>query len=1340
MRRRKWLIIIVAILLLINLIYFVLTRIVDIDAYIDRMISQRVGEQINADICFSDLIITPKSLQISGLEINDKRGNYSFLTSQLYLQYDFWKLIWSRFNILKAIETINLFSPTFSYEIQAGTEPGSFQLSDLEKILNQLPQVEIINGQVHIGSKQEDLVFDVGLEQINFTFENQKKNQLITLNAVQSKYGGTIDISGVYQKGGADLQILLNGIRLANCKIDPILIHDSHIDLSLSIKDSRIEKGELTLSQFSTEIESQFLTIKNVEFVLTDKEIAFSEPAMIEWNDNSVIASGKIEDYLEDNPQLAIAINSIIDIENFSNEAYGNLNVELTVQGGVRNPSIQAQLQSPDIRIPGQELTNISLNMIYQDGEILISSGRFDYLQNPVSIAGTLIPDFQELAMSQIKLKARTTDFSYAGVSAELDIDVSGNFQNPEILCLINGADILNETITLHNLAGEIKFYDGNIDLSLENNEQTIKISGSGSNILSNPKAMVELTTDGLVLKEISPDTTGWLNDFNPILSAQIKCSLEDSLISWDGRLVFNKRYDSFTRGEVTLSGFFNILEAQSRIQLKTSDLLIQEVPYNIDLQAHTFGDTVVIDTLSINDALVLSGAFQIPNGSPKPSWYNGKIELNNISFLAVTSAILPVESFPDVHGHINGSIVFDSELEPSITGEIYADSIAFHPDIPELNARLRVSLKDSLFNVDELLVTSDERILMNGFGTMEIYKPYRINFSVRGDSIDIAKDVFSGPLTGILNYEMLFTGTRETPNLALNVQLTDGEIAGIHYNVCKAQVFQDNEVLYVNEFYIRNGSRYELTVNGDYSYNFFTQEFSDISSRLDINLRGDFFALLADYVGAIKFGESEGSLKLTFITEDRAPQWEYGELVINDGILEIDGQPERIKDISIHLSLEDNRVFINECKAKAGDGKLEISNNFNVPSQGISIGGFELGVILATTDDNGILIHIPGYMPERSLANVKLRGKEDRYFRLVSDGDAWEISGKILVSNGKGLFPPQKGKLPSGGRGSDIFPPVHLDFDLVFEKNIRYVTRPFNLSIVSGSFIRFTTNPETDKVELYLVIRSRQGDMEFLGETFRAQEVEILMSKFDKLPRVRAIFTTKTPEGSTITLSIMSVEEDIYGENIRETEFGNFRISLDSDDPENETFLGILSKLQYGKNINQLTEGERRNLYRDEALLLAGNELGNILFEPVIKPVESLVRQFLDLDFFRLKTGFMGNIMRRSGLILTEDDYYAQDGPQSSFEQLSELSREILLDNLAIEMGKYIGRDWYVAYELMVRKDFSPDRGVSMGVEHEIVLRYDLPLNFQVTYLYRFSPLKEEELQRISLETVLHF
>jgi hypothetical protein len=1333
------LIIIVAILLLINLLYFVATRIFDFDAYIGTVISQRVGEQINADIGFSDLTITSKSLQVSGLEISDKEGTYGFLTGQVYLQYDFWQLIWNRFNIIKAIKTINLFSPTFYYEIQAGAEPSSFQLSDLEKILNQLPHIEIINGEVHVGSKQEGLVFDVNLEQIDISFENGKKKWLITLNAVQSKDGGTFNISGTYQKNKSDLQITLDGIRLTNYEIDPLLIHNAQVDLSISIKDDKVERGELTLSEVNTEVQTYPLTFKNADFILTDKEIAFSKPAAIELDGNPVTVSGRMADYRGDNPQLAFAINSAIDIENFTEEVYGNLNIELTVQGMLSNPSIQAQLQSPEMRVYGQRFANLSLNMIYQDGEILVSSAGFDYLQNPVIITGTVTPDFQKPTMSEIGLKAAANNFSYEGIYADLAVDVSGNLQNPEILCIISNCDILTDAVTLNNIGGKVEFYDGNINLSLENDERTIRISGSGIDILSNPKALVELTTDGLVLKEVFSDTTGWLNDFNPILSTQIKSSLDDSLISWDGRLVFDKRDDSFTSGEVTLSGFFNIAETQSQIRLMTNDLLIQEVPYNIDLQAHTFRDTVAIDTLTINDALVLSGAFQMPNGSPRPSWYSGKIDLNNISFLAVASAILPIESFPDVHGHINGSIVFDSEQEPSIAGEIYADSIAFHPDIHELNARLRVSLEDSLFNVDELLVTSDKRVLVDGFGTMEIYEPYRINFSLRGDSIDIVQDVFSGPLTGILNYEMLLTGTRETPNLALNLQLTDGEIAGIHYNRCTANVFQDSEVLYVNEFYIRNGSRYELAVNGDYSYNFFTQEFSDIPSKLDINLQGDFFALLADYVDEIRFGESNGSLELSLITEDRAPQWEYGELVITNGILEIEGQPERIKDISIHLSIEDQRVLIRECKTKIGDGRLEIKNTFDMPSQSISIGGFELGAILATTDDKGILIHIPGYMPERALANVKLRGREDRYFRLVSDGDVWKVSGRILVSNGKGLFPPQKGKLPSGG-GSDIFPPIHLDFDLVFEKNIRYVTRPFNLLIASGSFLRFTTNPETEKVELYMELRSRQGDMEFLGETFRVQEVEVLMSKFDTLPRIRAIFTTKTPEGSSITLSIVSVEEDIYGENIRETEFGNFRISLESDDPEDETFLGVLSKLQYGKNINQLTEEERRNLYRDEALLLAGNELGNILFEPIIKPVESFVRQLLGLDFFRLKTGFMGNIMRRSGLILTEDDFYAQDEPQSRFEQISELSREILLDNLAIEMGKYITSDWYVSYEALVRKEFSPESGVSMGLEHEISLRYDLPLNFQIIYLYRFSPLKEEELQRISLETVIHF
>lgn len=1339
MRKRKWLIIIVAILLLVNLAYFILTRIVDLDAYIGRMVSQRVGEQINADIQFSDLTITSKSLQITGLGIDDRNGTYSFDASQIYLQYDFWKLIWSRFNILKAIETINLFSPTFSYEVQASVEPGTFHLSDLEKIINQLPQVEIINGQMHIGSKQEGLVFDIGLEQLDFTFQNPKENQLITLNAVQSKYGGTVNISGFYQKGSSDLQILLDGIRLTDCKIDPVLIHNSEADLSLSIKNNKVDRGKLTISQVSMEVEPYLFTLNNADFVLTEKEIAFAKPATIEWNGNSVTVSGRIIDYLEESPQLAFDISSIIPIEDFTDKVYGDLSIELIVQETISNPSIHAQLQSSAIGISEQELTDISVDMIYQDGEILISSGRFDYLQNPISIAGTLIPNFQEPAMSKIELRITASGFSYASINADLDIEVSGNFQNPEILCTVNDADIINETVALHNLVGKIEFYDENISLSLENNERTISISGSGSDILTTPKASVGLTTNGLVLKEVFHDTTGWINDFNPIISIQFEGSLDNSLISWDGRLVFDRSGDSFTSGVVTLDGFFSRAEKRGKIQLETSDFVLQGLSYNIDLEAHTSRDTVAIDTFTINDALVLSGAFQIPDSGPRPLWYKGKVDLNNISFLGLAGVFSPIESFRDVRGHINGSVVFDSELDPSISAEIYADSIVLHPDMHALDARLRVSLSDTLFNIDELLVTSGTQVLMDGSGTMEIYEPYRINFSLRGDSIDIAQDVFSGPLTGILNYDMLFTGTRNTPNLALDLQLRDGKIAGIHYNMCKAKIFQNSDVLYVNEFYIRNGSRYELVVSGDYSYNFFTQEFSDIPSRLDINLQGDFFALLTDYVDEIKFGESDGSLQLALITEDRTPQWEYGKLTINDGMLEIEGQPERIRDISIDLFLEDNKIFINECKARIGEGRLEISNSFDLPFQSISIGGFELGTILATTDDKGVLINIPGYMPERALANVKLRGKEDKYFRLTSEGDAWKISGKILVLNGKGLFPPQKGKLPSGG-GSDIFPPILLDFDLVFEKNIRYVTRPFNLLIVPGSFIRFTTNPETNKVELYMEIRSREGDMEFLGETFYVQEVELLMSKFDKLPRVRGIFTTKTPDGTTISLNIVSVEEGIYEKNIRETEFGNFRISLESDDPENETFLDVLSKLQYGKNINQLTEEERRNLYRDEALLLAGNELGNILFDPVIKPVESLVRQLLGLDFFQLKTGFMGNIMRRSGLILTEDDYYAQDEPESSFEQLSELSREILLDNLAIEMGKYISQDWYVAYEVMVRKDFSPERGVSMGVEHEILLRYDLPLNFQITYLYRFSPLREEDLQRISLETAIRF
>ena len=224
------------------------------------------------------------------------------------------------------------------------------------------------------------------------------------------------------------------------------------------------------------------------------------------------------------------------------------------------------------------------------------------------------------------------------------------------------------------------------------------------------------------------------------------------------------------------------------------------------------------------------------------------------------------------------------------------------------------------------------------------------------------------------------------------------------------------------------------------------------------------------------------------------------------------------------------------------------------------------------------------------------------------------------------------------------------------------------------------------------------------------------------------------------IYLFVSSTKEDIVGDDIQVTDYGKFRITFRSDNPKDVTMLSILSQLHYGKDVGELSEEEKNNLYQEEAIKIAGDELGNLLLDSVLMPVESTIRQLFGLDFFRLKTSFMENIIRKSGLIFSEEDFEPQTEPESQFEKISELSKDIILDNLSVSMGKYITSNWYVYYEALIQKELTSSDEVKIGVQHDISFRYDLPLNFRLIYLYRFSPIRDENIQRISLETVINF
>jgi len=304
----------------------------------------------------------------------------------------------------------------------------------------------------------------------------------------------------------------------------------------------------------------------------------------------------------------------------------------------------------------------------------------------------------------------------------------------------------------------------------------------------------------------------------------------------------------------------------------------------------------------------------------------------------------------------------------------------------------------------------------------------------------------------------------------------------------------------------------------------------------------------------------------------------------------------------------------------RMGGGKLYFKNIVNNDESDIFAGNINIGSIKLNTDDQGITIHIPNYQPERGLVDAQLTGFEDKYFTVYNDNGAWVLSGRILLSNGDAIYEDEKEQDEVDDTG---LPPIYSDFDLVFDKNTWYVSNPFNLKIYSGNYMSFRTNRETEEVELFFELHSQRGEMRLFGESFSVEDVIVRKSRQDEKVFINATFTKRTPDGSTIYLHVQSTEDKLNADDIGTDAYGDVEVSLRSDNPKDVTMLSILSKIQYGKEIGELSEDERFDLGREQAINLASDELSNLIFSPLISPVEGVVRQILGLDYVRLKTGF---------------------------------------------------------------------------------------------------------------------
>jgi hypothetical protein len=256
----------------------------------------------------------------------------------------------------------------------------------------------------------------------------------------------------------------------------------------------------------------------------------------------------------------------------------------------------------------------------------------------------------------------------------------------------------------------------------------------------------------------------------------------------------------------------------------------------------------------------------------------------------------------------------------------------------------------------------------------------------------------------------------------------------------------------------------------------------------------------------------------------------------------------------------------------------------------------------------------------------------------------------------------------------------------------------------------------------------SEKGTLDMFGTTFNLDYAEFTINDEIQEYRVNGSFFKYASDGSLITLN---VHNDPMGGTDDFLE--KFQFDLSSDNSEDRTTLHILSKLRYNRKLDDIPRNQQNALLQDEFMQLAGIGLAGAIVDPFIYPLENRLRQLFRLDFVSIRPSFVENIVRTYGT--TENSF-----EQEEESEIIKFSKNILLDNFSVTMGKFIARDLFLDYELLLQKpiDVISDRDILFY--NNFTLNYNLPLNLRFAYRFYLTPENEPNSHEVFIRRSFSF
>ncbi len=1303
----------IGVLILINLAFLILFRYVHIDKSVQTKLEAYLSAKLQAEIRIREFDFNDKQINISGMEFKDNSGNYQIYLPQVFVEYNLSALLFSRITRSKAIKSIKIFQPEIEVIIdQTGlTGKKNNRIPDFSTYFRDLQLHDGILKIIYISPS-------VSWKQTFYGLQGRLKNKTfseITLNAYNADSAAVTCNIKLKKDRVEEIDLEMRHFAPDSIAISSLENFHTYCDLDLIL-----DKEKLTFSGGLHDLTADLDDIEiNADSIIFSGDENFSG---ISWNNLKINAHpvyGWIELlYPEDMISLSGNLNiSGIEISDYLPDINGRINSEFEISGSLNDPVVKGSLISELIEYKDQNFNETDLIFQYKDKEIVIQSRKILWFGNNLELTCNYELD-------------RGVEFQILCQSLEWGQD---NFKiSAEAVFRGNYSEDLNAVFELGNLSlitdyaklDELSFngsFDGDLAaFNLRNIGDSIELSGTGN--ITSQQFQTQLKLKRLDLNQVFSQKT------LPLLSGTTIIQGSPEFFSSNSSFIIYDQDFGKLNGRIEASANINRISRTLDLDISSQNLKYNYVPLTFSIKANGNFDHVKIGEFKINNEIYLRGFIDnIDTPSLSLTAEGSKIRIRD--YLEYFTEDFVSRQYS---GLLDFNITYNSNSVNNLDGKIQIEQLSYKK-LKDLSVSLILSGPPDSISINPIEVNKQEINVFKGKGTMSLFPSLQYYFEGGVKEIDLAQIMpdldFGGTLSAGFNY------SRETFCSCLNLDLNCRDLSykKLFIDSLEINAVQQDSLLRINRLLLQRKDLFKLQGNGVLGFNFLTNEMHSVNDLLHLNFQGDLLKLLSQNWDYIINADSETDFFFDLGTTENGLSVKHGQFLLEKGNMILKNQLQPVDKFRIDLFFEDDEMVINKFQLRMGQGELRIKNRIRNNEEDLILGMINLGQFLVWTDSDGILFHLPKYMPSNSIAKINITGQYGEYMIITGPFDDMLIKGDIYFANGNGIYPANTenllkifSRITSETKQRSFDLPLKLDLKLLFGDNIYYVTYPLNLQIIPGSYLHLVSDDEKFVIK-DANFTSEEGTIDIFGTQLFVDYVKVNYDQYDRKIKINATFFKKVADGTFVTLDVIKIE-DVDKDSKSSIDF-----RLTSDNP-NDSQLDILSLLRYGRRVEEISGPQKKTLLQDEVLTIAGFSIESAIMDPIISPVENWIRQTLRLDFFHLQTNLIQNIFSRYSS--DETEYILDEEGQRQTLDTSYL----FLNNLSIGMGKYLTRDLFLDYEIQFEKPTELAVSSAMGIYHNFSIRYQLPYRFRIVYKYHILPFDENNSHEILLEKSIRF